>query len=272
MAHPVHVKKGTPDPSAKRPRVKLPKKNERGRVPKPDQEIVDKLVAYHQRRKGHIICGAWCGGKGDVCTNFPKRGYNRCRMHGGNSLRGIESPSLRTGLFSKVLLDTPYAESYARLTHDKRLMDLGEHIGFATSVLEEMMAEMFTGSPPAETWSRIARLCAKIRKAGIGSESAAPMLEEMMDLLDEGGNKAALRAEIRKQQDHIRKLNTTERRHLEKERELMSVEAYHVNMRIMIEGMKLHFQEADIMRYRGWLVKNIMGIASAKTLTPESQN
>lgn len=38
---------------------------------------------------------------GGRCKNPPVRGSKRCRMHGGNSLRGINSPRYKHGLYSK---------------------------------------------------------------------------------------------------------------------------------------------------------------------------
>lgn len=46
----------------------------------------------------------YCGAKtrnGGACQNPPVSGSNRCRMHGGKSLRGMESPTYKHGLYSK---------------------------------------------------------------------------------------------------------------------------------------------------------------------------
>jgi len=45
-----------------------------------------------------------CGAKtrnGGRCQNMPRQLGGRCRMHGGNSLRGPEHPRYKTGKYSK---------------------------------------------------------------------------------------------------------------------------------------------------------------------------
>lgn len=49
---------------------------------------------------GKHICGAKTR-SGDPCKNTPVNGSNRCRMHGGKSLKGTDSPRYVHGLYSK---------------------------------------------------------------------------------------------------------------------------------------------------------------------------
>ena len=47
-----------------------------------------------------------CGAKnrqGNPCQKWPIKGRNRCRNHGGKSLRGVDSPSFKNGRYSKLL-------------------------------------------------------------------------------------------------------------------------------------------------------------------------
>ncbi len=46
------------------------------------------------------ICGAKTR-SGGTCQNAPVNGSNRCRMHGGKSLKGTASPRYKHGLYSK---------------------------------------------------------------------------------------------------------------------------------------------------------------------------
>ena len=45
-------------------------------------------------------CGAKTRG-GGTCQNMPRQIGGRCRMHGGNSLRGPEHPRYKEGKYSK---------------------------------------------------------------------------------------------------------------------------------------------------------------------------
>lgn len=46
------------------------------------------------------ICGAKTR-SGNPCQNSPVNGSNRCRMHGGKSLKGTDSPRYSHGMYSK---------------------------------------------------------------------------------------------------------------------------------------------------------------------------
>ena len=50
-----------------------------------------------------MICGRWRPSKGGVCCKRPKIGRDACRDCGGNSPRGLEHPSTKTGAYSKEL-------------------------------------------------------------------------------------------------------------------------------------------------------------------------
>ena len=50
-----------------------------------------------------------CGAKtksGKPCEKPPLKGSNRCRLHGGKSLKGIDSPRYKHGLYSKYAGDS----------------------------------------------------------------------------------------------------------------------------------------------------------------------
>ena len=52
------------------------------------------------RKSGNRVCGAKTR-KGRPCQNAPVLGRNRCRMHGGASLRGAAHPNFKHGRRSK---------------------------------------------------------------------------------------------------------------------------------------------------------------------------
>ena len=63
-------------------------------------------------KQNNNICGAKTR-SGELCRNKPVSGSTRCRLHGGKSLKGTDSPLYKHGLYSK------YAgESLKRVLHD----------------------------------------------------------------------------------------------------------------------------------------------------------
>jgi hypothetical protein len=66
------------------------------------------LKRPHGRRspfKKEHVAPVRCGAKnrqGNPCQKWPIKGRNRCRNHGGKSLRGMDSPSFKNGMHSKL--------------------------------------------------------------------------------------------------------------------------------------------------------------------------
>lgn len=52
------------------------------------------------------ICGAKTKGSGSSCQRRPAKGSNRCKLHGGASLKGTEPPAYKHGLYSKYAGDS----------------------------------------------------------------------------------------------------------------------------------------------------------------------
>ena len=73
--------------------------------------MTDPMYVYrlHERRPASPlkhVAPVRCGAKnrqGNPCQKWPIRGRNRCRNHGGKSLRGVDSPSFKNGRHSKLL-------------------------------------------------------------------------------------------------------------------------------------------------------------------------
>lgn len=253
-------RQGKPDPKARRPKVKLPELDESGRTPKPDQAIVDKLKAYQEKRLGRPVCGAWKPVKGGVCCKWPMRGHRRCEDDGGLTPRGVEAGSFRVGIFSDVIKEERVLEKYRRIHADKRLMDLREQVGLATHILLEMVEELYEGVPPSGAWQDLKYIRQQIIRYADDQEKATALVGQLLDTIDEGFSASEKREDIRKQQDHIRKLNSTERRHLDREKETMSVEAFMVNMAILAAGMRQIFGEDEIKRFKHYMRQNIMDL------------
>jgi hypothetical protein len=72
-----------------------------------------------------------CGAKtrnGGKCQNMPRQIGGRCRMHGGNSLRGPEHPRYKEGKYSKykpVDIDALIAQYAGQVADFSWLQDMG---------------------------------------------------------------------------------------------------------------------------------------------------
>lgn len=250
-----------PNPDAVRPDVELPERNEHGNMPRPSDEVVRALVRYQQEKRGREICGAWRPKKGGVCCKWPLRGRDRCRDCGGKTPRGVEHHAFGVGIFSDVLTEQPSAaEQYHRLLNDKRLMDIREHVAVSTGELKQLYRELVASTPATQQWKEMMRLRSKILATDDGDRATA-LVFELLDVIERGYDVASKRREFIELQDHTRKLIDSERRHQQKEKLQMSIEAFNVNMAVLADAMKLFFDRGAILQFMRYIQVNVLGYA-----------
>lgn len=88
------------------------------------------------------ICGAKTR-SGEPCPNKPVTGSKRCRMHGGKSLSGVDSPKFKHGLYSK------YAPQQIQEKIDDYIeadpLDLTHELALTRALLAEWMSRYQDG-------------------------------------------------------------------------------------------------------------------------------
>lgn len=87
---------------------------------------------------------------GDPCPNPRKNGYNVCTTHGGRTPRGLASPNLKHGLYSKHL-----PERMAAVYDEKRAsadyLALTDEIALFTTFIDNDLEVMFNADSDPET-------------------------------------------------------------------------------------------------------------------------
>lgn len=90
----------------------------------------------------HPICGAKTR-NGQPCQSAPVNGSTRCRMHGGSTPRGSDSPHFKTGLYSK------YASASIQSKNDDFIaadpLDLTSELALARALLAEFLSRYADG-------------------------------------------------------------------------------------------------------------------------------
>lgn len=97
----------------------------------------------------HELCGAK-NRDGSQCKNPPVTGSKRCRMHGGKSLRGIASPTFKTGKYSKDM-PTRLAARYEQNLADPMLVELRSELALTDARIGELLASTSI-SGAAQSW------------------------------------------------------------------------------------------------------------------------
>src|SRR5690606_35293513 len=99
-----------------------------------------------------------CGAKtraGTPCRQHPVPGRERCRVHGGLTLRGADHPNHKTGRWSKDL-PTRLAARYHEALKDAKLLELRDELAIIDARLSDQLATLDTGEAGA-IWADLAK-------------------------------------------------------------------------------------------------------------------
>jgi len=179
------------------------------------------------------------------CMKYPVAGRERCRLHGGKSLRGLDV--LRGASLSKYRgadLPAQLAERFLAAMDDPQLMSLSQDIGLVSARLAELVGR-FPTKESAEAWAVVGGLELRLNQAipkvvaalEAGAAQAKPLdPDQLLDDPDEPKPYAALLNELQsidtelrgavdladaergiwrelfEAQEQLRRLNDTERR------------------------------------------------------------
>lgn len=147
------------------------------------------------------VCGARLRGSDPprFCRKRPLRGRTRCRLHGGRSLAGPESPTWKTGMFSHVL-DGSCARAYRARRADPGLVGLREHIALVDAQLLDTLERVRTGES-LTAWERVGVALDALRDARARGDDAAidKLLGEAEHARSQGAAAAAAAVDVDRQ-------------------------------------------------------------------------
>lgn len=156
-----------------------------------------------------------CGAKtrsGDPCKNPVMVGRNRCRMHGAKSPRGVASPQMVHGRYSKDLptrLQARYQESQS----DQDLLNLRSEISLTDAFVEDALKGLDTGES-GRLWRDLKATWDELEDANRAKDSIAAKqaLNEIGALIRRGLAAYAARAETMDLIERRRKLVESEQK------------------------------------------------------------
>ena len=142
--------------------------------------------SYPTNDQGQRVCGAKLQGRpGEVCgvTSIDKDN-GRCNKHGGGSLRGVSSPSFRTGLRSKYAsgrLATRLSESL----QDSELISIRDDVALADTRIKDMLEILSEGGLGPAEWAQLRGQVRRLRQAleMPDDDQRKPSRDEIMAIL-----------------------------------------------------------------------------------------
>lgn len=167
------------------------------RLPTP-QENPTWYTPYDQLRGSLKPVQGRCGSKlrktepPRYCMAKPSKGSTVCRIHGGKSPKGLASPHLREGRYSKYMpkgLRPIAKEAY----EDPELLSLRDELVVQTSWIAHKLNE-FNKTPPPD-YSTILSVFHQLRKAK-KPEDQPPLMDKLEELLQRGRSVAIYHASL----------------------------------------------------------------------------
>lgn len=155
------------------------------------------------------ICGAKTR-NGTPCQRAPAVGRNRCKLHGGASLRGVASPHFKTGRYSRYL-PQDLAKRYHESLNDPDLLNLSSELSLIDARLTELLGRVTTGESGA-LFRRLSSLWTEMTDADVRKDFDAQRaaLHKIGEVIQRGLGDGAAWEEIDRLVERRRKLTESE--------------------------------------------------------------
>lgn len=159
---------------------------------------------------GKLICGAKTR-SGSPCRKSPVSGRNRCRLHGGKSLTGIQHPNAKSLRYSRSMVDRRMLNEYETAFHHPDLMSLKDNIAMTDVRIGELTSALKVGESH-KAWLAVRTAYDNFIEAHNKGDSvgAVQHLQEMGRLIKFGLDQYHKWGELKEMQDHRRRLTETE--------------------------------------------------------------
>lgn len=190
-----------------------------------------------------------CGAKtrsGTPCKT-PAMENGRCRMHGGKSLRGIASPTLKTGKYSRYLPEH-LLEAYKDVQADETLLSVRGDIELLDVLIRSKLENLESGDSAAH-WDFVLKQVVKANKAYKSDDYGGLMsaLDEIEALAEGRRLHYATEQEIVSQLDQRRKLVETEQKILLQGERAITAEQAMLLVSALLDSVRRNVSDANAL-------------------------
>jgi hypothetical protein len=138
-------------------------KRRKGWVEKPKDFKPEPYFPAGHAWAGQKRCQAWNGNHGRQCMKKPIKGQRVCSRCGGKSLKGVDSPRLKTGKHSKYL-QTGLLSKYQSFLTDPDRLSLLDDIALFNARIAQLL-EFIEAGPGLEIWFQLEQTWKRFKKA-----------------------------------------------------------------------------------------------------------
>ncbi len=192
------------------------------------------------------VCGARRR-NGTYCMGSPVRGANRCRIHGGLSLKGAAHGRFKDGKYTRDL-PSRLSERYMKAVNDEKLLELRDDIALIEARIGDLITRVDTGESGA-IWKAVKKSYAALRLAAQTNNQAAfaENLSEMGKLINRGFDDYLAWDEIFRAVANRRKLVETERKRLTELKQMMTAEQAMTMLSFVVATIRKHVSDPKIL-------------------------
>jgi hypothetical protein len=197
------------------------------------------------------------------------RGKTVCYHHGGKSLAGRDSPSFKTGRFSKYLPDR-LAEKYQEALSDPELISLNNELALVDSQLTTQLEQWHETGMNSGGWERARNLFRDFRRHTNAGEHARALddLESLRILLDEANENVTAWKFVGELIEQRRRLVETERKRLSDEDHAVAIDKLVLFMAALLDIIRRRIPDEQIQRE----IANDVRVLMAGTTKQEDPN
>lgn len=201
-------------------------------------------------------CNAHAKSTGEKCTR-KAMANGKCYVHGGATPKGIASPHIKTGRYSKYL---PKAldEQYNRSVSDTELLSIREDIALVDAMISSALPKLETRES-GKAWQLIKKSITEMKAAFVDEQYGKAMayLDVMVEIVNNEMLYYATEEEIRAALEQRRKLTETERKRLTEMEQTITSEQAVLLMTALLDSVKRNVTDptaltaiqADFIRY-----------------------
>lgn len=185
--------------------------------------------------------------RGEQCGRNAVIGRNVCNLHGGKTLTGLASPTLKDGRYSKYL-PARLAARYGEAISDPNLISLREEIALTDARLGEVLGRLETGERES-VWDELATGINAFEKA-VKQGDAAGMkaaIASLTSLPKRGNAEREIWIEVGETIERRRKLVETEHKRLVAMQQMMTSEQAMMLITAVVSAVQKHVTDRSTL-------------------------
>lgn len=223
-------------------------------------------AARKSESKDYPICGSPKRG-GGICQKRCMVGRNRCRLHGGLSPRGADSPHFKHGLYSRVL-PKHLRGDFASLMSDPALLEGRAELSILQLRMRELIARLETGESAA-SWARAQEAFGRLKQAEEDGddEARADSLTELGELLESGTRRERAWEDASEFIERLSKVSERESKRVAREQQTATADEVRLLVQSITNAVMLHVTDEST---RAKIAEHVNRLRIVEPINPQA--